>query len=84
MELFKAAGCSNCHQLGGEGTALGPDLSKIGGRLSAAKIREGILEPDAEVAAGFEHLKGIMPKTFGSQFNAAQLESLVRFLASKR
>jgi mono/diheme cytochrome c family protein len=84
VELFRAAGCSNCHQLDGEGATLGPDLSKIGARQNAEQIRRGILEPDAEVAAGFEHLKGIMPKTFGSQFNAAQLESLVRFLAGKR
>jgi hypothetical protein len=29
-------------------------------------------------------MAGIMPPNFGEQFNAAQLESLVQFLASKK
>jgi cytochrome c2 len=84
LELYREAGCVNCHKLGAEGNEIGPDLSSIGARLNAEKIRRGILEPDAELAAGFEQMKGMMPKTFGDQFTAAQLESLVRFLASKR
>jgi mono/diheme cytochrome c family protein len=84
MTLFRAGGCVGCHKLGAEGGPVGPDLSRIGARLSAAKIREGILDPDAEVTGGYEAMKGMMPKTFGDQFTAAQLESLVRFLASRR
>lgn len=84
MTLFRAGGCVGCHKVGAEGGPVGPDLSRIGARLSAAKIREGILDPDAELARGYEAMKGVMPKTFGDQFTAAQLESLVRFLASRR
>ena len=84
MTLFRAAGCVGCHKLGAEGGAVGPDLTHIGGKLSAAKIRESILDPAAEVTAGFEPLKDVMPKNFGNQFTAAQLEALVRFLASQR
>lgn len=29
--LFKQKGCSACHRLGGKGTSIGPDLSRIGG-----------------------------------------------------
>jgi mono/diheme cytochrome c family protein len=84
IALFRAGGCVGCHKVGAEGGAVGPDLTRIGARLSTARIRSAILEPDAELAAGYEPLKGVMPKTFGDQFTAAQLESLVRYLASQR
>ena len=84
MEIIRAAGCIACHKVGSEGGAIGPDFTRIGARLSAAQIRDGILAPDARIAKGFEKFKGIMPKTFGDQLTAAQLESLVRFLASQK
>ncbi|HEV8509221.1 MAG TPA: c-type cytochrome [Gemmatimonadales bacterium] len=84
MALIRAAGCTACHKIGTEGAAIGPDLNHVGGRLSAALIRESILDPDAKIAKGFEKFKGIMPKTFGDQLTAAQLESLVQFLASHK
>jgi len=84
MGIIRAAGCVGCHKVGTEGGAIGPDLSHVGSRLSSALIRESILMPDAKVARGFEKFKGIMPKTFGDQLSAAQLESLVQFLASHK
>jgi len=84
MEITRAAGCTACHKVGGEGGAIGPDLNHVGARLSAALIRESILAPDAKIAKGYEKFKGIMPKTFGDQLTAAQLESLVQFLASHK
>ena len=84
MEIIRGAGCLGCHKVGTEGGAIGPDLSHVGGRLSSALIRESILAPDAKVARGYEKFKGIMPKTFGDQLSAAQLESLVQFLASHK
>jgi cytochrome c551/c552 len=84
MEIIRGAGCLGCHKVGTEGGAIGPDLSHVGSRLSSALIRESILTPDAKVARGFEKFKGIMPKTFGDQLSAAQLESLVQFLASHK
>jgi mono/diheme cytochrome c family protein len=84
MEIIRAAGCIACHKVGSEGGAIGPDFTRIGARLSAAQIREGILAPDARIAKGYEKFAGIMPKTFGDQLTAAQFESLVRFLASRK
>jgi len=84
MEIIHGAGCLGCHKVGTEGGAIGPDLTHVGGRLSAALIRESILTPDAKVARGFEKFKGIMPKTFGDQLTGAQLEALVQFLASHK
>ncbi len=82
--LLNEGGCMGCHQFKGQGGALGPDLSKVGGRLTAAKIRESILDPSGQASAGYESLTEVMPKTFGDQLSAAQLESLVRFLAAQR
>jgi len=84
MAIIRATGCLGCHKVGTEGGAIGPDLNRIGGRQSASQIRESILAPDARIARGYEKFKGIMPKTFGDQLTAAQLESLVQFLASHK
>ena len=84
MAIIRAAGCIACHKVGTEGGAIGPDFDHVGARLSASLIRESILAPDTRIARGYEKFKGIMPKTFGDQLTAAQLESLVQFLASHK
>jgi mono/diheme cytochrome c family protein len=84
MAIIRGAGCTGCHKINGEGGAIGPDLNHVGSRLSANLIRESILTPDAKIAKGFEKFKGIMPKTFGNQLTAAQLEALVQFLATHK
>jgi mono/diheme cytochrome c family protein len=84
MTLLRTGGCVGCHKLGDEGAAVGPDLTHVGARLSAAGIREAILFPDAKITKGFENFAGIMPKTFGDQMTASQLEALVRFLAARK
>ncbi len=84
MTIIRGAGCTGCHKITGEGGAIGPELTHVGARLSANLIRESILTPDAKIAKGFEKFKGIMPKTFGNQLTAAQLEALVQFLASHK
>jgi putative heme-binding domain-containing protein len=53
-ELFDGKGrCARCHTVGGYGGAYGPDLSDVGGRRSAATLRESLIEPNAEIADGF-------------------------------
>ncbi len=84
MTLYRLGGCVGCHKLGAEGGVVGPDLTHIGTRLSANAIRQAILEPDATITKGYERFAGIMPKTFGDQMLATQLEALVRFLAAQQ
>lgn len=84
MTILRDGGCLGCHKMGSEGAAVGPDLTRIGARQSAAQIRESILDPDAKIARGYQPFAGIMPKTFGEQFTAGQLEALVRFLAGSK
>jgi len=84
MAIIRGGGCLGCHKVGTEGGAIGPDFTHVGSRLSPSAIRESILNPDAKIARGYEKFKGIMPKTFGDQLTAAQLESLVQFLAGRK
>ena len=84
MAIIRGAGCLACHKVGSEGGPIGPDLTRIGARLSSVQLREAVLEPDAKIAKGYEKFAGVMPKNFGTQLNAAQFESLVRFLASRK
>lgn len=81
--LLDELGCMACHRLGEEGQEVGPPLDGLGSRRSPAEIRRSILEPDAEIAAGYESFAGVMPKNFGERMTAAQLETLVDFLAGR-
>ncbi len=84
MTIIRSAGCTGCHKVGAEGGAIGPNLTHVGSRLSAALIRECILKPDTRVATGYEKFVGVMPKMFGNQLTGAQLEALVQFLSSQK
>jgi ubiquinol-cytochrome c reductase cytochrome b subunit len=83
-EIINANGCLGCHRLGGEGGTIAPPFDGIGARLTRDQLRQGILEPNATVAAGFESMRGTMPATFGQTMTAAQLEALVGFLANRK
>jgi mono/diheme cytochrome c family protein len=82
--LVQAAGCLACHKLDGQGQAIGPDLTHVGSRRAAESIRKKILDPASSVTKGYETFAGIMPKTFGTMMNAAQLEALVQYLAARK
>ena len=56
----------------------------MGARRDAASIRRKILDPGSSITKGFENFAGVMPKTFGTQMNAAQLEALVQYLAGRK
>ena len=52
--LFRTKGkCTQCHTVAGQGGRLGPELTEIGARRSAAYLRRALLEPEAEVPEGF-------------------------------
>jgi putative heme-binding domain-containing protein len=50
--LFESE-CAACHQVRGQGGALGPDLTTIGAARSRAALTTAIREPSSSVAAGF-------------------------------
>jgi putative heme-binding domain-containing protein len=48
QRLYQGTGrCAGCHMLGGQGAGWAPDLTDAGLRLSAAQIRQALLEPGA-------------------------------------
>ena len=52
IALFKKE-CSGCHQVRGEGGALGPDLTAIGAMRSREALVSALRDPSASVALGF-------------------------------
>jgi putative heme-binding domain-containing protein len=48
--LFGAAACFSCHRFGGEGGAMGPDLTGVAGRFSPKDLLESIIEPSKEIS----------------------------------
>ena len=52
--VFDQATCSDCHVINGAGTNFGPELSKIGDKLSKAGLYEAILDPSAGISPDFE------------------------------
>jgi mono/diheme cytochrome c family protein len=81
VTILRDQTCLLCHVLGDEGGPVGPPFDGMGGRIDADRIRRGILEPNADTAAGYAQFAGTMPQTFGQQLTAAQLEVIVRYLS---
>ncbi len=69
-----------CHKLADAGTAggVGPDLDQVLKGKDAAFIRESIVNPNAEIAKGFN--KGIMPANFGKLLSQPEIDALVKYL----
>jgi cytochrome c oxidase subunit II len=72
--------CSSCHTLADAGSEqeIGPNLDTVLKGQSAEEIRESIVDPDAEISAGFQ--PGVMPKDYGEKLSEAELETLVKYL----
>jgi uncharacterized repeat protein (TIGR03806 family) len=64
--FLEAAGvqCRNCHRIGDMGSEVGPDLSRIGGKLDRAALLESILEPSKSIEA--KYLTYLLQTTGGS------------------
>ena len=51
--VFEAQGCASCHIVNGIGGNLGPELTEVGARRSATRLRQSLLEPGKAVPDGF-------------------------------
>ena len=78
-EVIAKYTCGACHIVAGQTGALGPSLAKIGATKNKEYLRQALLDPDAVIAKGFT--AGMMPKTYGEQMKAKELEMLVNYLA---
>ena len=54
-EAFLAGQCIQCHQLNGEGGAVGPDLAGAGAKYTRRDILESILEPSKVISDQFQN-----------------------------
>jgi cytochrome c oxidase subunit II len=72
--------CGTCHALADAGTTaeVGPNLDNVLNGKSAQFIRESIVDPNKEIAPGFQ--PNVMPATFGESLSQQQLDSLVDYL----
>lgn len=82
-EIFTSAQpapCSTCHTLkeAGATQTIGPNLDEVLKGKDAAFIHESIVDPNAEVATGYQ--PGIMPQAYGDELDEKQLADLVAFL----
>ena len=77
-----ATACATCHTLADAGAKgqVGPDLDKVLKGKDAAFIKESILDPDKEIAPGFQ--PGVMPPNFGDTLSAEQVDALVKYLST--
>lgn len=76
-----SAGCGTCHTLADAGTTAtsGPDLDEALKGKTPRFIREAIVDPDAEIAAGFS--PGVMPGNYETTLSKDDLAALVDYLS---
>ena len=53
QEVYRSKGCGQCHINGGSGGSLGPELTSVGSRRSAAHLRAAVLDPESRLPKGF-------------------------------
>jgi cytochrome c oxidase subunit 2 len=75
-----ATACGSCHTLSDAGTKgqTGPDLDETLPDKDAAFIEKSIVDPDAEIASGFQG--GIMPQNYGDTLSKEEVDTLVKYL----
>ena len=55
--FFGQGGCARCHMIAGSGRAIGPDLSGVALERTVGELRQSLLEPSAEIAAGYDPVR---------------------------
>ena len=82
-QVFAQSGCGGCHTFKAAGTngKIGPDLDEALQGKDAAFVRESIVDPNAEIASGFQ--PNVMPQNYGEQLDSQQIADLVAFLTAK-
>jgi sulfur oxidation c-type cytochrome SoxX len=82
-QIFTAAGCGACHTLAKANATgnIGPSLDDLAAAAGDGSpedyVRESVLDPDAEVAEGFQ--PGVMP-SYEGRLTDEQVQALVEYL----
>jgi putative heme-binding domain-containing protein len=53
-KMYAAVLCASCHQMNGEGGAVGPDLTQLGTRFGYKDIAEAIIEPSKVISDQYD------------------------------
>ena len=80
QEVYTAQKCSMCHSVAGKGGKSSP-LDGVGKKLSAADIKEWIVDPPAAAKKANSTKKPPMPKKYHT-LPAADIDALVAYMAS--
>jgi cytochrome c oxidase subunit 2 len=74
--------CASCHTLSAAGASgtIGPNLDTALAGKNAAFIQTSILDPNAEIAPGFQ--KGIMPQDYSKTLSKPEIAALVKYLST--
>ncbi len=73
-------GCTACHAVLESQSPVGPELNKVGSRLSVEHIRQSIIDPNAVITKGYTPM---MPD-LSEKMSVKELEMMVKFLAEKK
>jgi mono/diheme cytochrome c family protein len=79
-QVFAAQKCTMCHQVAGKGNKMSP-LDGVGAKLSAADIKEWIVDPAAAEKKHNSTKKPAMPKTY-AKLPPADIDALVAYISS--
>jgi cytochrome c1 len=73
--VFAAQGCFGCHKIGAFGTAIGPDLSKVGVKYREDDLARWLADPASQKPNAH------MPRL---DLTPAEIAALAAFLAAQR
>jgi len=79
-EVYAAQKCSTCHSIAGKGKTANP-LDGVGAKLSAADIKQWIVDPKTMTEKSKSTKKPPMPAKYAS-LPAADIDALVAYLSS--
>ena len=79
-QLYTSNGCGGCHTFKAAGSTgtVGPDLDKVLPGMTAAQVKQSIVNPNAKITPGFP--PNTMPQNFGQTIQPKDLTLLVNFL----
>jgi putative heme-binding domain-containing protein len=66
-QMFGAGSCYACHRIAGEGGAVGPDLTSVGGKFGAYDLLESIVDPGKEISD--QYGSSVFTLSDGTQLN---------------
>jgi cytochrome c oxidase cbb3-type subunit III len=54
LKVYRQSGCASCHKIKAEGSAIGPNLTRVGSSRSYSYLRTSVLDPSADVPEEYQ------------------------------